>query len=317
MDFVFIVLGLISLVFGGEGILKGSVSLARRFGLSDFLVGAVIVGFGTSLPELSVSVKAALSDSTDLVLGNVVGSNIANILLIVGASALVYPITIKNRAPLRDALVVVVASAMLAGLSLWGIINFVIGLTLFVLLLGYLYWSYTADKNDNALSSDDDLDDPTLTIFRAILYVFGGFAFLITGAVLLVDGASALARAAGVSEDIIGLTLVAIGTSLPELATGLVASFRRHTDMLIGNILGSCLFNILAILSVTAMITPVPVSDHIAHFDVWIMLGASALLALFMMLKSRKIDKIEGAVMLIAYIAYLGFISWETLAVAG
>lgn len=319
MDFVLILAGLVFLFFGGEGILKGSVSLARQYGLSDFLVGAVIVGFGTSLPELSVSIKAALNDSSGLVLGNIVGSNIANILLIAGTCAVVCPILIKGFAPLRDALIVIAASVALCGLSFLGMLTFWAGLFLFITLCAYLIYSYYEDQNRLRREKGDVIQrvqedtegEPLLSKPKAFLFCLAGLGLLVGGSFMLVDGAKSVARSMGIGEDIIGLTLIAIGTSLPELATGLVAALRKHTDVLIGNILGSSIFNILAILGITSMITPIPISEHIAQFDVWIMLATTILFIIFLR-TGKKLDRREGFLMLFLYAVYVGWLYLET-----
>ena len=312
MSYLFIALGLVLLFFGGEGILRGSVSLARKFGLSDFLIGAVVVGFGTSMPELSVSIKAALDGSTDIVLGNVVGSNIANVLLILGICAAICPILVADRSILRDALVVIGASLLLCLLALTGVIGFASGALLFGVLLVYLVFSYHQDKKKSATEKaettshieDDAGGETLLSLPMALVYTFAGLAFLAGGATLLVQGATDIARSFGISEAIIGLSLVAIGTSLPELATGVVAALRRHTDIIIGNVLGSNLFNILCILGLSAMLSPLPVSAHIGTYDIWIMLAVAVLLAIALK-TGHKISRTEGFLMIALYAAYM------------
>ena len=222
--------------------------------------------------------------------------------------------------PIRDSSIVVIASVVLCGLCLLGKITLLSGAVMFAVLLVYLWWSYKADqqktqaeKDISIAHVDDDIeDDPPLSRFAAIGYCCVGFGLLVAGAVFLVDGATSIARSFGVPEDIIGLTLIALGTSLPELATGLVAAFRKHTDVLVGNVLGSSLFNIFAILGITAMIKPVPVSAHIAHFDVWIMLAATVFLMAFLW-TDRKITRLEGSVMLFLYAGYIGWLSIDAL----
>ncbi|AGH98715.1 calcium/sodium antiporter [Micavibrio aeruginosavorus] len=307
IDILMVVGGLILLFFGGEGLIRGAVSLARNFGLSKLLVSAVIVGFGTSMPEMTVSVGAALKGASDIAIGNVVGSNIANILLIVGLAAVLYPITIAGNSIKRDVFVMLGASLALCGLATMGMVSFFAGLIMFLALVAYIVWSYCQDKkvcSDVAHHIEEDVEgEPRLSRMTAAGFALGGLVLLIGGAYILVEGAVSIARGFGISEAVIGLTVVAVGTSLPELATAFIAAMRKHSDVVIGNILGSNIFNILSILGVTAIISPIPISSHIAAYDVWIMLGVSAFLSVYL-LRGMTIGRISGAAMLVAYTAY-------------
>lgn len=314
MDFIFIIAGFVLLFLGGEGLLKGSVALARRYGLSDFMIGAVIVGFGTSMPELSVSLKAAWEGSSGIVLGNVVGSNIANVLLILGVCASICPILVNDASLFRDVMVVIGATALLCAFALTGTIGFFFGLILFCILIAYLVYSYRQDRLKTQQQKEEiagrilaDTEGPIpLSLSMSLLYTFGGLVLLAGGATALVQGATSVARGFGISESVIGLTLVAIGTSLPELATGVVASMRKHTDIILGNILGSNLFNILAILGISAMVSPVAVDPAIAHVDIWIMLAVSVVLAIVLK-TGLRLSRAEAICMLLAY---AGYMSW-------
>lgn len=310
IDMALIVSGLVLLFWGGEALLKGSVSLARNFGLSKLLVSAVIVGFGTSMPEMTVSVGAALKGSPEISLGNVVGSNIANILLIIGAGALIAPILIKDMVVRRDVVAMIAASLALCGLALTGMFNLVAGIIMLSGLFGYIFWAYRQDRRNGAEADhiEEDVEGETpLSVSRATLYSIIGLGLLIGGATMLVDGAISLARNFGISEAVIGLTIVAVGTSLPELATSIVASLRKHSDVIIGNILGSNIFNILSILGVTALIKPIPVAEQILNFDIWIMLAASLGLSLFLW-RGLTIGRGAGVTMLVLYTAYICFL---------
>lgn len=318
MDWIFIIAGLVLLFFGGEGLLKGSVGLARRFGLSNFMIGAVVVGFGTSMPELSVAIKAALDGASGIVIGNVVGSNIANILLILGTCALICPIVVADRAVFRDVMVVIAASILVSLLAQMGQITFVMGLVLCVCLFAYLFYAYRQDRlkteQEKAetiqhIQEDTEGANP-LPLWQSSLYTLAGLALLAVGATMLVQGATAVARGFGIPESVIGLTLVAVGTSLPELATGVVAAWRRHTDIILGNILGSNLFNALCILGISALIAPVEVAPVIARYDVWVMTGVAVLLAIALKTGFRLSRK-EGAVMLVIYMAYMGSLALQ------
>lgn len=310
IDVLMVIGGLALLFFGGEGLLKGSVSLARNFGLSNLLVSAVIVGFGTSMPEMTVSVGAALKGSPEISLGNVVGSNIANILLIVGTGALLSPILIKDKTVRRDVIAMLAASLALCGLALTGAFNFTAGLIMLAGLTGYIVWSYQQDRrnSEEIRHIEEDVEgEPRLSVPLAAIYTVAGLGLLIGGATMLVEGAISLARDFGISEAVIGLTIVAIGTSLPELATSVVASLRKHSDVIIGNILGSNIFNILSILGVTALIKPIPVAEQILNFDIWFMLGTSFLLAPFLWFGWRM-GRIAGLAMLAVYAGYIAFL---------
>ena len=316
MDFIFIVSGLFLLFFGGESLLKGSVSLARNLGLSKLLVGAVIVGFGTSMPEMTVSVGAALKGSSEIALGNIVGSNIANILLIIGLSILIFPITISGPAVRRDAAVMMAASVLLCCFALLGYLNMLAGIFMLAALVAYVYFSYQSDKkrtNTAAENLEQEIEgEKLLKPFVAVGFSVLGLALLVGGAYLLVEGAISIARSFGITEAVIGLTIVAVGTSLPELATSIVAAMRKHADVIIGNIVGSNIFNIFAILGVTAIIQPIPFMGQIANFDVWIMLAVALLLSAFLWFGLRM-GRGVGIVMLGLYTAYTAWLYMGTV----
>jgi len=308
MDYVLVLVGLTMLLAGGEGILRGSLSIATRFRLSGFFVGVVIIGFGTSLPELLVSVAAALKGAPELALGNVVGSNIANILLILGLTVLVAPVPCGEKGVRRDALAVVVVSLLLVGFTFGEAAGLLTGLVMLTVLAGYMTYSYLEERQRGEmpdLVGEAALEHPASGDMRvALLYCVAGLFLLVTGADFLVDGATALAEGWGVPQAIIGLTLVAVGTSLPELAASLVAAFRRQGGIVIGNILGSNLFNILGVLGVTVLITPLPFVGRIAETDVWIMLLVAVALWLTIWVR-QKIGRLVGLVFLVSYILYV------------
>lgn len=311
LDVLMILAGLVLLFFGGEGLIKGAVSLARNFGLSKLLVSAVVIGFGTSMPEMTVSIGAALKGASDIAIGNVVGSNIANILLIVGLAAILCPIWIAGAAVKRDAFVMLGASLALCGLAMTGMIGFMAGVTMFAALMGYIIWSYTQDKKTGAETVqhiEEDIEGtPPLSQAKGWVFVLAGLGLLVAGAYILVEGAVSIARDFGISEAVIGLTIVAVGTSLPELATALVAAYRKHSDVIIGNVLGSNIFNILAILGITAMVSPIPVAAQIANYDVWIMLGVAVFLSVYL-LRGLSIGRVSGIAMILAYGGYTAWL---------
>lgn len=314
IDFLMIAGGLIFLYLGGEGLLKGSISLALKFGLSKFIVSAIIIGFGTSLPELTVSVGAALKGSSDIALGNIVGSNIANIILILSIGILIFPLAMKGNAVKRDALVMVGASVLLCVMAVTGTLTFILGAILFSALIAYVGVSYVMDKKQSSSSSATQAittGEETKKILSPLLmfvYIVFGLLFLVIGAKLMVDGAIALARDFAIPEAIIGLTVVAVGTSLPELAATLVSAIKKQGDMIIGNILGSNIFNILGILGITAMIKPISVDAHMLNFDIWFMLGVAIFLAALLWVKRPLLGRVTGSVMLLVYVGYIGFL---------
>lgn len=301
MDYVYLVAGLIGLFFGGEALVRGSVGIARRLAIPPLLIGLTVVGFGTSTPELLVSVDAAWRGVPDIALGNIIGSNIANILLIVGLTALVWPITVTGATLRRDTLVMVAAALALVPVFALGYMGRLSGVVLVAGLVGYLIWAYRTPGD--ATAEDENLPAPSLALVST-LWVIGGLVVLMVGARFLVDGAVSIARGFGISEAFIGLTIVAVGTSLPELATSLIAAFRRQSEIAIGNIVGSNIFNVLGILGVTAMIAPIPVAGRFLRFDLPVMIAVSLLLTA-LLLTRPKIGRWMGLALLAAYLAYV------------
>ncbi|WP_372839036.1 calcium/sodium antiporter [Phaeovulum sp.] len=301
MDYLFLIAGLLGLFFGGEALVRGSVGIARRMAIPPLLIGLTVVGFGTSTPELLVSVDAAWRGVPDIALGNIVGSNIANILLIIGLSALVWPIKIQGATLRRDTAVMMVAALVLIPMFAMAQMGRISGLVLVAGLIGYLVWAYR--QPGDAEPEDVDLPAPASTLV-SVLWVIGGLIALMAGARFLVDGAVNIARGYGISEAFIGLTIVAVGTSLPELATSLIAALRRQSEIAIGNIVGSNIFNVLGILGVTALITPIPVASRFLTFDLPVMIGVSLVLTA-LLLTRPVIGRGFGAVMLAGYVAYV------------
>ena len=307
---LFIIIGSILLYFGAEGLVRGSASLATRVGISPLIAGLTIVAFGTSAPELSVSLLAALGGNPDIALGNVVGSNIFNIAVILGIAALIQPIQIHLGVIRRDIPVMIATSAIAFGLILYGGLPRLAGIGLILGLVVYVVGAFRSGKESSGGTDADAVEAPPLLskswmIDTTVLLV--GLGVLILGSRLFVEGATALAKSWGVSDAVIGLTVVAAGTSLPELATSVVAAVRRHADIAIGNVVGSNIFNILCILGVTATVSPIHASG-IGLMDAGVMLFVSVLLLPFA-LTNRKISRGEGAVFLGIYGVYL-FLLW-------
>ncbi len=307
---LFIIIGSILLYFGAEGLVRGSASLATRAGISPLIAGLTIVAFGTSAPELSVSLSAALGGNSDIALGNVVGSNIFNIAVILGIAALIQPLQIHLGVIRRDIPVMIVTSAIAFALILYGGFSRLAGIGQILGLFFYVVAAVRSGKNVSGSTDGAEIDVPPLLskswlIDTAVLLV--GLGVLILGSQLFVDGATALAKSWGVSDAVIGLTVVAAGTSLPELATSVVAAFRKQSDIAIGNVVGSNIFNILCILGVTATVSPIS-SSGIGLLDAGAMLFLGLLLLPFA-LTGRKISRPEGAVFLGVYGVYL-FMLW-------
>jgi cation:H+ antiporter len=303
-------IGLVLLLGGGEALVRGSVAAAMRLGLSPLVIGLTLVGFGTSAPELVASVQAALAGAPGIAIGNIVGSNIANILLILGISAVIAPVFTTKQAFQRDGTVLIGASLVLLAVILSGSVERWTGLVFLLLLAGYLGYTYVSERRAPDAAAEiyaaeaTEVALPSASLTVALLLAVAGIASVVYGADLLVGAAIVMARDFGMSEAVIGLTLVAVGTSLPELATSIVAAFRRHGDVAFGNIVGSSIFNALGITGATALVMPIAVPDEIIRLDVWVMMATAVLLVVFAV-TGWRVSRREGAVCLLAYAAYM------------
>lgn len=296
--------GLVLLLLAATALVRGASALALRFGLSPLVVGLTVVAFGTSAPELVVSVQAALSGAGGIAIGNVVGSNIANVGLILGLAVLVRPIAIERAILRRDLPMLVAATAIATGFLFDGAVT---GLEAGVLVVGMIAsvtWSLRTSRNESP--EDEILTAPHGPIWRDALFVVGGLAGLALGADLLVGGATAIAEAAGVSNAVIGLTVVAVGTSLPELATSMVAAKRREGAIAAGNVIGSNLFNLLGILGTAALVRPLA-APGMETVDVLVM-GAFTLALVPMMWTGRRLVRAEALVLLLGFASYTGYL---------
>jgi cation:H+ antiporter len=304
---------LLLLLLGGETLVRGAVTLATRLGVSPLLIGLTLVGFGTSTPELITSIEAAVVGSPGIAVGNVVGSNIANILLILGIAALISPIAISRSAFFRDGSVAMLAAIACVGVCLSGSLQPMAGVFLLALLIGYIVYCFVAERVTGTVA--DASFDPSLALpgsrgIRlpvALSLFLGGLALTMLAAHMLVGSAIAIGSAAGISETVLGVTVVAVGTSLPELVTSVLAAWRRQPDIAFGNIVGSNIYNIFGILGITAIVEPIPVPPELLDTDIWVMLGATALLLVFS-LTGWRLSRLEGGLFLAAYGAYLAFI---------
>lgn len=315
MDFVFIFAGLVLLFVGGEITLRGAIAMAKKLGVSPAIIGLTVIGFGTSAPELLVTVQAALNDQSALAVGNVVGSNISNILLILGVGGLIYPLVCDPTALRRDGSAMLLAMLLLAGLAMTGMIVFWQGALMLGILICYLTWSYYRDKkeqdvadlHEKEMEEMENVPDNWLVIF---FFLILGLAGLVGGAHILVEGAVNIASAYGIPESVIGLTIVALGTSLPELAATAVAAMRRHADVAIGNVIGSCLFNVLSILGITAMIKPLEIAPDIQQIDIWVMVAA-CLALVPMLFGDYKICRKDAFLLIVGYVVYIGSLAFR------
>jgi cation:H+ antiporter len=302
MSLFLVFLGLALLFGGGELLVRGSVALARRLGVSEIAVGVVLVGFGTSAPELLVSIESAILDHADLALGNVLGSNIANILLIVGLAAVVTPIRLSAGVGWREAAIVLVATCLVTVLALVGSLGLWQGILMLAALAAYLVFCWRVPGPEDAEIAEDE--GPPTGTGRATLLALGGLLLLIVGADLLVEGAIDITLDFGVSESTIGLTIVAVGSSLPELAASTIAAFRGRPSVAIGNVLGSNLFNLLGALGIVAVITPVSTAGIDVHFSLLAMLAVTG--CFVALVAARRVGRPIGAVFLALY---AGFVS--------
>ena len=304
LDFIIIPLSLFLLYIGGEGALKGVLVIARKFKLSNILVSAVIIGFGTSLAELTVSVEAVLIGSPNIALGNIIGSNIANILLVTAIAALITPIMLKNLKINRDIFVMIVASLLLLLFKFIDWLNFYSGVIFLLILFSYISYSYFQDQKGNG-EKEENLEN--LSLIKAIIYSVIGLATLILGGWLLVNSSIKIAQSYGISEAVIGLTIVAVGTAIPELTTTIIASIKKHNDLVIGNILGSNIFNILGILGVTLLIENIPVTDEMMKKGIWEMIAAT-LFFIIILRFAKSISKLIASFMLTSYAIYIMYL---------
>lgn len=326
LDVLLLLTGFVLLVAGGELLVRGSVAIAERLGVSPLVIGIVLVGFGTSMPELVISVQASMAGSPGIAIGNFVGSNISNILLIVGFSALLAPLTVTSRALKRDGGVVIAASLAFTVLAFFLPLSRPMGFVFVALLITYLIYAIRQERLEPEAGHtaafemseayDELLQNGEYAAARRLkwstrlgrvlpfLMALAGLATIIFGGRILVDSAISLAEMMGVSQTVIGLTIVAIGTSLPELVTSLVAAYRGHSDVAVGNVLGSCVYNILGIGGVVGLLAPTAIPTQIIYYDNYIML-ASAIALYVCASNGGRITRLEGVAMLIAYGGYL------------
>ena len=311
MSYLILIISLVGIVFGAEFLVAGSVSVARRYKVSDFVIGAAIVGIGTSMPELVVSFVGALKGNADVAIGNVVGSNIFNVLGILGLTAICFPIAIDRKNMTFEIPLCIAVSVILTLLALNffngtpATIGRVDGIILLLLFVGYMWYSFARDKQNTTDETPVEAKEPILALWVALLKIVGGLALLITSCDFFVDNAIVIAKSWGVSDAIISLTLIACGTSLPELAASVAAACKKNTQLALGNIVGSNIFNILLILGLSSQVMPL-VSADITLVDYAVMIAAAAFPLLFGF--RGKIGRVGGAVMLLCFVLYTWYL---------
>lgn len=308
MSILVLLAGLALLIFAGDALVNGSVATARRMHIPPIVIGLTVVAFGTSAPELIVSLEAALANAPGLAIGNVVGSNISNSLLVLGLPAIFAPIILVEAGIRRSSVFMIAITLVLMGFSWDGTIGRGEGLILFTLLILYLTYSgimASSARNSSlrAAAASELPPEDQLPVAKILGLLAFGIIGLGLGGKLTTVGALGVAAMFGLSDSTVGLTIVALGTSLPELAAGLAAAFRRQTGVVIGNVIGSNIFNILGILGITSMIVPLKVAPSILHVDIWVMLAATIAIVPIAF-TTRRINRIEGSFMTAAYITY-------------
>ncbi|MBA1139995.1 calcium/sodium antiporter [Mesorhizobium neociceri] len=319
-----ILAGLFLLIVGGELLVRGSVGVAAMFGVSPLLIGLTLVGFGTSAPELVTSIQAALAGSPGIAIGNIVGSNIANSLLILGVTAVVAPVAVQSQLLKRDGLVLIAVTALFIVIGATVPLGRLVGLVFVAMLCAYVYLAYRQERSPAvdgqgaavgrglaAQQADPGFVPPAneKSVWLPLILAFAGLGMILFGSDFLVDGAVRLAHRFGISETVVGLTIVAVGTSMPELATSVVASLRGQSELALGNVLGSCLYNILGIGGATAIVSPISVPSSIVHFDFPVLFVVTLLILAFAW-SGRRIERNEGLVLLACYAAYIVVLIW-------
>jgi len=309
MEYVLLIGGLIILIIAGELLVRGAVGVALKFNIPTLVIGMTVVSFGTSAPELLVSLKAALNNHPELAIGNVVGSNIANIALVLGITTMILPITVKRSTAKVDWPIMMITTILFFIFILNGIIEWYEGLVFTLGIIGfniYMFWNAKRQNKKETLEEEvQEIKESKLTL-NVLLIILGsvGLAF---GASWLLDGAVQIAANFGVSEHVIGVTIVAFGTSVPELITSVMAALKKHTDISVGNLIGSNIFNILGVLGITSLVKEIPVSDLVISNDIYWVLAISFLVFPLMII-GYKINRIRGFILFASYCVYIYFV---------
>lgn len=300
MDVLLLIVGLTTLIVGGEFLVKGAVGIAKKFGIPSLVIGMTVVSFGTSAPELLVSVNAAVTGSPEIAIGNVIGSNIANLALVLGLTVLIFPLKVDRNSKWIDWPMMMLASILFYLFSYDQMVEWWEGLILFALLLGFIFWLI----NNSRKNKTDTPSEYPGNLSKAFGFLIIGLVGLYFGSDWLLDGAVGLAESAGMEKHVIGVTIVAFGTSVPELVTSCVAAFKKETDISIGNLIGSNIFNIMAVIGLTSMIKEIEVEQSVIQSDmIWVLAIAAALLPI--MAIGKKVNRFKGILLFAAYITYI------------
>lgn len=314
INILLIVFGLSVLIAGGEFLVKGAIGIAAKARLSTLVIGMTVVSFGTSAPELLVSLKAAYMDAPEIAIGNVIGSNIANIALVLGITVLIFPMPVSRNTVKYDWPMMLISGLLFFVFALNLMIQRWEGILLFLVLIAFIVFLITNSRKNNKKNEEeiDEVVELSATELKAdkkkfslsILWVSIGLVGLYFGAQWLIDGAKSLGEDMGLSKHVIGITVVAFGTSVPELVTSVVAAYRKQMDISVGNLIGSNIFNVLAVIGITAMVTPISVDEEVVFWDMLWMLGIFVAL-LPMILYKRKVGRISGVILLTSYVVYI------------
>ena len=317
VDILWILAGLVLLVGGSEYLVRGSASIAMKLRVSELVIGLTIVSIGTSAPEMTVNLVAAMRGSAEIAVGNVLGSNIVNILLVLGICAVITTLKVSASTVWKEIpfalmamiLLIIMSNDVILDGAATNVLTRTDGLALMALMIVFMYYVINMAMGDRKSSSTESVDTPhNYSILASILMITAGLIALVGGGQLLVSGASSLAIGAGVSESLIGLTIVAVGTSLPELVTSVVAARRGHADIAVGNIVGSNVFNALWVLGLTSVITPIPIANH-TNYDLLVGIGATVALFAYMFMGARhRISRSQGVVFIALYVLYMASI---------
>ncbi len=303
IDILLLLLGLATLVFGGDLLVKGAVNLAQLMSVSPLVIGLTVVSFGTSAPELIVSINAALGGNPEIAVGNVIGSNIANLGLVLGITVLIFPLVVGRQTKRVDWPVLLICSLLFYGFAFDGQIQRWEGALLFILVVGYTVWLIRASRRETKLEQASESGNrPLLSISCGFLLI--GLLGLYLGSEWMLSGAVGIATKAGLSKHVIAVTIIAFGTSVPELVTSGIAAYRKQTDISVGNLIGSNIFNTTVVLGITAMVRPIGVVQSVLKFDLLWMLGV-VLLLLPLLLFGQKLDRSKGILLLGTYLGYM------------
>ncbi|MCB9223323.1 MAG: calcium/sodium antiporter [Crocinitomicaceae bacterium] len=313
MMYFWLILGLATLIFGGEILVRGAVGIAKKAHISTLVIGMTVISFGTSAPELFVSIDAAIDGKPDIAIGNVIGSNIANLALVLGITVLIFPVMAGRNSKRIDWPMMMLATLLFYVFALDNVLVFWEGAVLFTILIGFTFYLIRNSRRtikkekDQETGEFDEIAEIKDNIWISLGLTLAGLVALYFGAGWLVDGAVQIAESFGMEERIIGVTVVAFGTSVPELVTSAVAAFKKESDISIGNLIGSNIFNIMAVLGITAMVHPIHVAPAAMSFDMWWMIGIAAAL-LPIMLIGKKVGRIHGAILFATYVIYIALL---------